>query len=510
MQKFWLLLVLVVFSFAENIAPEIDKEEGVSGKASIQAKDNTHISYIDSLEKAIQAADVRNVKIHMNNVMTNEWLDHKNQAYSLWRAFITGRHLSVAETFEWESAFQTDRYLSGSLIYLRGLKAEQEKRYDLAYHSFQESIEIFHPAPWKSESELRIAGLYNKRGKKTLFAMAPLSGSRKALGEELKRSVSLFISKGLLDTNQIKLKWIDTEADALVSVKKLKRATQDHRVAGVLGPVISSVAIATSSWLSGKYPEIPLVSPTANELGLSDLGSSIYQINQPLGLNGQILADNIKPCVSDVKVTIKSIALISSKKQMDRRELEEFSIRANSLGYEVSPIWEIDESEPNHRAIFDSMAVFYDKKIPDAIVVSVSTVGGASSMVRQIRFHKHEGQVLALGKGWQDKRLARLGSREVIGVIGVLDNDEVSPIRTKFELDFKAKFGTLPNRTQIAYLTYDALSLLNSLIKYEGLGKYYSANDGTFSKFRLNTHGSAERSELKKFSHGKFNSLTCN
>ena len=41
-------------------------------------------------------------------------------------------------------------------------------------------------------------------------------------------------------------------------------------------------------------------------------------------------------------------------------------------------------------------------------------------------------------------------------------------------------------------------------------GLKYSANDGTFSKFRLNTHGSAERSELKKFSHGKFNSLTCN
>ena len=181
----------------------------------------------------------------------------------------------------------------------------------------------------------------------------------------------------------------------------------------------------------------------------------------------------------------------------------------NVYSEDIKTVKASSQSQTTENISFDSMAVFYGKKTPDAIAVSVSSVGGASSMVRQIRFHKHEGQILALGKGWQDKRLARLGSREVIGVIGVLENSEESPKRSQFDIDFKAKFGMAPNRTQIAYLTYDAMSLLSSLIKFEGLGQYYTTTDGVFRNFRLNPQGSAERSGLKKFSHGKFNSLTC-
>ncbi|MDO5577308.1 MAG: ABC transporter substrate-binding protein, partial [Fibrobacter sp.] len=122
--------------------------------------------------------------------------------------------------------------------------------------------------------------------------LAPLSGDDSEIGKRIVQGVQLAInqynSSSIGAASTVKGIILDTKGNMIETAKRTRELVEDHRVPVIIGPVLSHTAAVTASMLMDK--QTVMISPTATDDGIAELGSNLFQMNLTMGVLGRKIA----------------------------------------------------------------------------------------------------------------------------------------------------------------------------------------------------------------------------
>jgi ABC-type branched-subunit amino acid transport system substrate-binding protein len=320
--------------------------------------------------------------------------------------------------------------------------------------------------------------------------LAPISGDQEEIGKRVIQGAQLAISRLQMEGGQkVKTVVLDTRGNMITTAQKTSELLNEHKVSLVVGPVLSQTATVTAAMLIDK-PTL-MISPTATDEGIADLGKNIFQMNVTIGVLGRKIAryaiDNlsIKEFVILAPQTPYGEILAGSFK--DELQKQNLDLVAEEYFEEGA-----NDFRPQFERIRQKLLIRHLERLAiergtdfngivsrrDSILYRDSTlaVGGlfmpadAEDVVMlapQVMFHRIRTQILG-SSGWHNPNVIKDGKKYVVNAM----------ISTSFELDqnskewlgfvkaYKKRYNTEPDR--IAALGYDAAALIMKSIRKTG------------------------------------------
>jgi len=332
-----------------------------------------------------------------------------------------------------------------------------------------------------SETTVGILGAASsdtKRGggsiNKTIGLLIPMTGEYSDLGKTTLNVVNLILAHHEIQTGErIGLKVYDTEGNAVKAAIRTRELLND-KISMVIGPVMSNTATVAAAILS-EYPnKAVMITPTATDDGIADLGKNIFQLN----LTQRALAEKIAVyAIEDLK--IKRFTILAPLNEYGRVMTQYFTTAVKEKGaiVEFTEFFSPDASD--HRRQFNALREYYTnlKFGDDAgrtktqyLADSTITLGGlfipvsqpenAIQLAAQVPFHKLRAQILGANV-WDNQKVIDDGKTTVqnVSFSSVQKIDRESDAYRKFVEDYKAKFGVEPNSV-VAPLVADATMLM--------------------------------------------------
>jgi len=124
-------------------------------------------------------------------------------------------------------------------------------------------------------------------GSQILGLMAPLTGSFSEYGRSMVEGARLAVKLYSDDNSDIELIIKDTEGDAVRTAKVAKKLANEEALA-VVGPLRSESSVGAAVILDDN--EIPMITPTASQKGIANVGNYIFQISPAIERLGQAMA----------------------------------------------------------------------------------------------------------------------------------------------------------------------------------------------------------------------------
>ncbi len=120
----------------------------------------------------------------------------------------------------------------------------------------------------------------------------------------------------------------DEERDSSTAKKLTKQFVSDSQVLAMIGPLFSNTTQSCAP--IANEGELPLITPTANAVGLAGLGSYIFQANADIGMHGKALA---RYAVNDLGLT--TFAVIAPNNPNIKIIVNDFIAEVKHLGATV-------------------------------------------------------------------------------------------------------------------------------------------------------------------------------
>lgn len=432
------------------------------------------------------------------------------------------------------------------LLMQLGRQFQTEGRYKSARYYYSQVV-LRYPATPQSEVARKGMEMLVERGDgpPVILVLAPLSGDFADFGIEMVQGVSLAQSLYSDSTKEeINLRIVDDRADPVTAVRKLRTLMKQEPVIGVIGPVMSQGATAVGAWLAKTYPKIPLITPTATDEGIADLGRNIFQINVSTAVQARNIATHAARCLD-----YREFAVLAPLTEYGRIMAEEFSRTVESAGGSVQALQYYEEGSPDYKTEFniirdrrwniqnrrhnmirgirnidqeekkfrarwleDSTAVF------DAIFIPASDPSDAATMAAHTRFNKISGTILG-SSGWYGKALLRSGKHEIekaVFSVPFAENSDAPEFR-RFQKAFENKFNQAkPSTDKVSGLSYDATRMLLVAWKKANGGNvaHYLLTSPTFQgvygSIRFSDRGANISTEILTVNKGRFATVeTC-
>lgn len=384
-------------------------------------------------------------------------------------------------------AYLADNYprseFAGEIIYSLGKRHYAEKRYKRAVKIFEKYLENYAPGDHGAEVKQLYAEARELAFKNVIISvLAPLSGSYADYGKSLVDGITLvFEESPHIAGKEIELMIKDTRGSPVYATLAVKALVQEEP-AVIIGPLRSESAVGAATVAANN--KIPLITPTASENGIADLGECIYQISPP--------AEKIATSLAEYAVTelgIKDFSIIAPGDFTGRQISRAFSQKVYQLGGEVltNSFYEDGETDFSNqiKTLRDVLLMRTEEQLATGLKDSTEYydfdkeewldqedwrvyLGGLflpgyprelSLLVPQIRYHVITTQYLGLD-GWDSPELVSEIKRYIKGAIFATDYHPGTEgdAWEKFHEKYRAKFGKEPDR--IAALAYDAASLV--------------------------------------------------
>lgn len=153
-----------------------------------------------------------------------------------------------------------------------------------------------YPVDVPPERIAAVRGVVTNRSAVKLGVALPLmQGSEpsavKQLGAEVYEGIQIAVAQyGADPTNRMKvsLEVRDTERDPETAARVVRELAADFNVIGIVGPVFSTEAMAAAE--AAQSGGIPLVTPTANAVGIAAKGPMVFQANADYDIRGRAMA----------------------------------------------------------------------------------------------------------------------------------------------------------------------------------------------------------------------------
>jgi ABC-type branched-subunit amino acid transport system substrate-binding protein len=120
----------------------------------------------------------------------------------------------------------------------------------------------------------------------------------------------------------------DTEHDTTLSKRVLREFSRDKDVVAVIGPMFSDVAVACAPVANAEH--IPLLSPTANETGITKSGPYMFQLSPDLAMHGKAMAR-----YAIQEMGLKKLAVLAPSDPTVIELVDQFVGEARRLGADV-------------------------------------------------------------------------------------------------------------------------------------------------------------------------------
>jgi ABC-type branched-subunit amino acid transport system substrate-binding protein len=267
------------------------------------------------------------------------------------------------------------------------------------------------------------------------------------------------------------------------TAKKSKELLLKDQAQLCIGPILSNTAVVSAAMFSDK--EIVMITPTANEDGISTIGENIFQMNVTLGTMAQRLAkyalDNLN--IRDFAIIAPSsgfgFAMADAfKDELGRRNIEvtyeeyftegthDYSSTLNRLRkvlicrrLEGIAAERGDIHRITHLSHSDSVRYADSTLSVGGLFMPLADYQDVVKLSSQVIFRRIRTQMLGTG-GWNDPRVPTEGKRYVNSAIVStgIQPDPANEGWQSFAASYKTRYNDEPNR--IAAMGYDAAMLV--------------------------------------------------
>jgi len=327
-----------------------------------------------------------------------------------------------------------------------------------------------------------------KKGPKPLQVglLAPMTGEDADIGKFILQGVKLALDGyNQRAENPVKLIVYDTKGSPVETARKSKDLLVKDQAQLCIGPVLSNTAVVSAAMFSDK--DIVMITPTANEDGISALGDNIFQMNVTLGTMAQRLA---KYAVDNMSIRDFAIIAPSSgfgfamadafKDELRRQNIEvayeeyfaegthDFSGTLNRLrGALIRRRLEEILADRGLMQRVTSLSNADSLRYADStlavggLFMPLSDYEDVLKLSSQVVFRRIRTQMLGTG-GWSDPRVPsgsegkRYANNAIVSV--GIQPDMASEGWQNFAAAYKARYNDEPNR--IAAMGYDAAALV--------------------------------------------------
>lgn len=272
------------------------------------------------------------------------------------------------------------------------------------------------------------------------FGQSGANGARLAANE--------WNAKGGINGRQIELIVEDDKCDATEGVNAVQKLLNQDRVAAVIGPVASSVALAVAPLCQGAG--VPLITGTATADKLSESGDFIFRACFKDSFQGLVMA---KFATENLKAK-KAACLFDLGNDYSKGLAESFRDAFQARGGQVVAFETYGKDDVDFLAQLTAIKA----AAPDAIFLPdyYHKVGPIAAQARQLSITVP----LLGGDGWDSPDLVKLGGDAVEGSFfsNHYSRDFENPEASAFLANFKTTFGSDPDA--LAALFYDSANIL--------------------------------------------------
>ncbi|MDR1811383.1 MAG: penicillin-binding protein activator [Candidatus Fibromonas sp.] len=412
-----------------------------------------------------------------------------------------------------------------------GQKMQRENRYKAAKYWYNQAKKS--NTALTDKADRLISTLEGKSaGSPVILVLAPLSGTNSELGNYMLQGVLLHADA--LE-NKVKIQITDDRADPATALKKVKQAIAQDSVIAIIGPLLSTSAATVAAWMSEKAPQIPLITPTATDDGIAEIGKNIFQLNvtsarlassiaeyamnclkinefaimAPYGNYGSLMADEFQRTVERkggiiiaAQNYVEGLPDYQSEFKLLRDRKLTLDTRRLNMSKGASNISSIQKRET---WLEDSTLTF------SAIFIPSSNPADAGLMAAQVAFNKLRVGHLLGSSGWYGREFWHNAKKQAEGSVfsmAFFSNNEDS-LKT-FAERFRNKWQKEPDENKVAGLSYDALRIVESVMYSDSLASLSAAIlqkkefNGVYGKIRFTGNGANESVELISVNQGKF------
>ena len=377
--------------------------------------------------------------------------------------------LEIVRFYEIQKLFK-----SGQLVRARNSAEEFRKRYPRSRYNDQvkDLIGKISKEQQKGTAQVQV-GL-----------LAPMTGEDAEIGRFILQGVKLALDNhNSRAQTPIKLIVYDTKGSSVETAKKSKELLTKDQAQLCIGPILSNTAAVSAAMFSGK--DIIMLTPTANEDGISSIGDNIFQMNVSLGALARRLARYALE-----NMNIREFAIIAPNSGFGHAMAEAFKDELGRRSIEVVHEEYFEEgihdfSQPLRRlrtklltrrleaiaAERGNMMRITHPTRSDSIRYLDTTfaIGGlfmplldyedVVKLAPQVVFQRLRTQMLGTGR-WDDPRVPSEGKRYVHdAIISVTPQlDQENERWTDFNRAYRARYNEPPNR--ISAMGYDAARLV--------------------------------------------------
>jgi ABC-type branched-subunit amino acid transport system substrate-binding protein len=424
-----------------------------------------------------------------------------------------------------------DKHAKGLAQLNLGQKMQRENRYKAANYWYNEAKKS-NPALAERVDRLKNALEGKSAGSPVILVLATLSGSNSELGNYMLQGVLLHADNL---RGKAKIQITDDRADPATALKKVKQAIAQDSVVAVIGPLLSASAATVAAWMSEKAPQIPLITPTATDDGIAEIGKNIFQLNVTSARLASSIAEYAMNCLK-----INEFAIMAPYGNYGSLMANEFQRAVERKGGIILATQNYVEGLPDYQNEFKLLR---DRKLTldtrrmnmskgaanisalskrdswlqdstltfPAIFIPSSNPSAAGLMASQVAFNKLRVGNLLGSSGWYGKEFLLNAKNQAEGSVFSMaffsNNEDSSKV---FSERFRSRWQKDPDENKVAGLSYDAIRIVESVLDLE-YSKSMSAAilqkkefSGVYGKIDFMESGANKSVELISVEKGRF------
>lgn len=390
--------------------------------------------------------------------------------------------------------YAVDKDVNGWLELQLGRESQNGRRYKAARYWYNKVLkregisERLQETAQKGLSSLEGKGA----GAPTVLVLAPLSGEFAEFGIAAIHGALLAFEEAKLE-GKVNVRIADTRADAYTALKQAQKAVNQDSVIAIVGPIMSAPSATLAAWLGGNFPKIPMITPTATDDGISQMGQNIFQMNLTMSHLAKSIANYAIDCFN-----VREFAVMSPLGDYGNAMSQSFTQAVESRGGKVIAFQNYVEGRPDYKSEFDLMRANRYKQLNrkkniargaddidavnskdrkdfmkdstakfPAIFLPATNPADAGLMMGQIAFNKLSADMLLGTSGWYGRELLANAKHHANGSffsVPASDLASESDSYKKFAKSYEDKWSEKPAGDKVAVLTYDAMNVVLSTI----------------------------------------------
>jgi len=332
------------------------------------------------------------------------------------------------------------------------------------------------PLPGKYASEMHVleSTLQKAPVMKIGALLSLMKGSTpnavQSIAEEMEDGMTVAVNEAratLPGFASLSLDILDTGHDSAKTVASVKELCRNPDVVAIIGPMFSNLVPQCVS--SVEHAGIPLLSPTAVDVGIAALGKNVFQLSPDYAMRGKAMAYY---AVRDLGMT--SLAVIAPTDPPSRSVAESFIEQARQLGATIVDTESYQKGAGDLHDQFINMRkaalrLAAQTGNPDDVDVPINLIQGlflptddieeADALASQMKYFNINAQFLGNSE-WSDPLQLDQHRRDLNDLIFCSDSylDESDSLYQEFVRHFESAMKKKP--TKYSALGYDAVRLL--------------------------------------------------